>query len=286
MRGEFQFFVVCLLVVLNFASLAAQAEQAPPAAGQAQTAEQEEKEEQLKRLYEQVVQTTDLQRKLDLLNQMVAIDFNNTFALQERERVRQQLEALTAEQQEQMRLESQRADARKAAQEAYEAEDWQAAKEAYEKVLELDEEDEQARRRLTYVEAQLKSEAQLWWFKLILGILLLVGLLVGGYFWWTRRRPKLQVLAGPEVGRVFKLDKDEVSLGALESEVDFVFSDSERRISRQHCVISRAAKGYVITDFSTNGTLLNGEPIPYGEPVPLRRGDQISLADAVYIRFK
>ncbi len=85
---------------------------------------------------------------------------------------------------------------------------------------------------------------------------------------------------------MFKIDRNEITIGALESEVDVVLSDEERRISRQHCVISKEKKGYVLVDYSTNGTFINGEPAPYGEPMSLRRGDEISLADAVFLRFK
>jgi len=55
------------------------------------------------------------------------------------------------------------------------------------------------------------------------------------------------------------------------------------RLSRRHAVVEASALGHVLMDLgSTNGTLLNGQPVT--RPTPLRSGDRIELAEeAVFI---
>jgi FHA domain-containing protein len=101
----------------------------------------------------------------------------------------------------------------------------------------------------------------------------------------TRTR-ELEMLEGPQPGEVFRLEKDTTSLGALAAEADIVITDPFRKISRRHCEISRSGKYYFLADCSTNGTSINGKPVPKGEPVLLRRGDRISLTDDVVLRFR
>ena len=50
--------------------------------------------------------------------------------------------------------------------------------------------------------------------------------------------------------------------------------------------ITRSGSRYFLVDVSTNGTWINGRPAPAGEPILLRRGDLISIADDVVLRFR
>jgi FHA domain-containing protein len=97
---------------------------------------------------------------------------------------------------------------------------------------------------------------------------------------------ELEMIEGPQPGEVFRLEKDSTSLGALTSEADIVITDPFRKISRRHCEISRSGRYYFLADFSTNGTSINGKPVPKGEPVLLRRGDLIALTDDVVLKFR
>ena len=56
-------------------------------------------------------------------------------------------------------------------------------------------------------------------------------------------------------------------------ESDWVLGDPERTISKLHCRIDRSADGFLLTDMSTNGVFLNGDPQPVG------RGHARALAD-------
>lgn len=100
------------------------------------------------------------------------------------------------------------------------------------------------------------------------------------------RTRELEMIEGPQPGEVFALEKDTTSVGALASEADIVIADPFRKISRRHCEITRSGKHYFLADCSTNGTKINGKPVPRGEPVLLRKGDRIGLAADVVLRFR
>ncbi len=62
-------------------------------------------------------------------------------------------------------------------------------------------------------------------------------------------------------------------------ENDWVLPDSERFLSKQHCVLAFRTGLWQVSDLSTNGTFLNhdGEPIGRVEPRALRDGDRLRL---------
>jgi predicted component of type VI protein secretion system len=113
-----------------------------------------------------------------------------------------------------------------------------------------------------------------------LGVPLVKGLKGAG------RTRQLEMLEGPDPGEVFELKTEKTSLGAIAPEADVVITDPFRKISRRHCEIVRSNGRYFLTDCSTNGTTINGKAAPRGEPVLLRKGDRIALADDVVLRFK
>ena len=63
------------------------------------------------------------------------------------------------------------------------------------------------------------------------------------------------------------------------AECDWVLNDPDRALSKQHCVISRASDGFVLTDTSTNGVFVNGARLPLGrgQAVPLSDGHLLTL---------
>ena len=97
---------------------------------------------------------------------------------------------------------------------------------------------------------------------------------------------QLEMLEGPQPGETIRLEKETTSLGALPAEADWVIADPSRRISRRHCDISRDGRHYFLTDCSSNGTFINGKPAPKGEPVLLRKGDRIALAENIVLKFR
>ena len=121
----------------------------------------------------------------------------------------------------------------------------------------------------------------------VLGTVLL-GALAAAFVWFRRARrvSTLEMIEGPQPGDIFRLEKETTVIGALEKEADWPIVDLSRRVSRRHCEITKSGGRYFLVDVSTNGTWINGRPVPAGEPVLLRRGDLISIADDVVLRFR
>lgn len=84
---------------------------------------------------------------------------------------------------------------------------------------------------------------------------------------------RLLVVGGVHRGKVFRLDAAVATLGrAVENAVQF----PDRTVSRRHCRVSRRGGEWWIEDLgSTNGTLLNGEPLQ--AEAPLRPGDEVRM---------
>lgn len=87
--------------------------------------------------------------------------------------------------------------------------------------------------------------------------------------------PRLWVVGGVHRGKVFRVAGERVVVGrAPESDVQF----PDRSVSRRHCAIERDETGWRLKDLgSTNGTVVNGQPIEATGAVALREGDEIVL---------
>ena len=111
-------------------------------------------------------------------------------------------------------------------------------------------------------------------------VLLIVRVRKGG------RVRELEMIEGPMPGHVFPLKKETTLVGALEKDADIVINDPLRQLSRRHCEIARSGRHYFLTNYSTNGTWINGVEAPRNEPVLLRKGDRIELTEHVILRFR
>ena len=110
--------------------------------------------------------------------------------------------------------------------------------------------------------------------------------------WLRQRRAKeewgiLQGISGTYEGTLIPIRRDEdVVIGRDPEEADVIFETPE--ISRKHCSISYLGpeEGFLIADFSTNGTyVLGGDELPAGQPVQVPVGSRISLSNgkAVFV---
>jgi len=71
--------------------------------------------------------------------------------------------------------------------------------------------------------------------------------------------PRLEIVDGPEKGRVFPIQREETVIGRL-TYCDVMLA--QKNISRQHARVVRSANEYFLEDLdSTNGTFLNGKRV-------------------------
>ncbi|MBH0775507.1 FHA domain-containing protein [Nocardia bovistercoris] len=82
------------------------------------------------------------------------------------------------------------------------------------------------------------------------------------------------------------------SLDALLTRSRFVLGRStncdlqvdDEMVSREHCTLTHSRGQWYITDLDTpNGTAVNGEQIPAGQPVQLESGDAVQIGDAEFV---
>lgn len=92
---------------------------------------------------------------------------------------------------------------------------------------------------------------------------------------------RLVVVEGKLAGHEFTLARSSVVMGRGKQS-DIVLA--EQGISRQHASIQRDPQGWTLTDLgSTNGTLLNGQPLRAREPYLLRSGDRVTIGSYVLL---
>jgi DNA-binding response OmpR family regulator len=95
--------------------------------------------------------------------------------------------------------------------------------------------------------------------------------------------PLLVIKDGPQAGREWRIDRDEITLGRGE-ECDIVIAD--RQVSRVHLRVRRESLDFVLEDLgSKNGTFVNGKQVQEGVPVRLKDGDEIHVALAAQMVF-
>jgi hypothetical protein len=138
----------------------------------------------------------------------------------------------------------------------------------------------------TVVGRERERQRRRWWeFWGGIGVLVLAGLVAGFFLVWRRPRT-LEMIQGPVPGQVFVLRQPTTRVGAQSAEVDWTITDPRRRVSRHHLDVIRNGRHYFVIDHSTNGTFVNGRPLSKGEPVLLKRGDQLGLGGDIVLLFR
>ena len=96
-----------------------------------------------------------------------------------------------------------------------------------------------------------------------------------------KNRSLFTVLTGPEPGRIFALDADELVFGREEPAVGRIVDDG---LSRRHArVIARGGSTYIEDLGSTNGTFVGEQRL--AGPRKLDDGDRIALGQNVVVKF-
>lgn len=88
---------------------------------------------------------------------------------------------------------------------------------------------------------------------------------------------QLHVVAGQQAGTVWDLP-----IGAHEIGRSAALQLDDRRVSRVHARLVVTAEGATLSDHSTNGTTLDGQPVG-ADPVPLRPGQLVALGDSALV---
>ncbi len=94
------------------------------------------------------------------------------------------------------------------------------------------------------------------------------------------RRRSLRIAGeGPDTPAKFVVDRDLYVIGRDPERADGVVTFTDT-IGRAHCQIKWTGNGYAVTDLdSTNGTYVNGIALQPHQPVPIKGGDMLRLAD-------
>lgn len=104
---------------------------------------------------------------------------------------------------------------------------------------------------------------------------------------WNHKNPILEGLQGIYAGQRFELEKD-VTFGRDPNACNVVFPPEAKGVSKVHCriVLNVSGQRAVLMDCnSTNGTFLNGSPLPAGMSAVLQSGSVISFGGNNAFRF-
>jgi len=98
----------------------------------------------------------------------------------------------------------------------------------------------------------------------------------------ARKRYRLVVEAGGEIGTVYPLEAKEIYIGRDEAN-DIVIADPE--VSRHHACLRRSGETFIVEDLgSTNGTFVNSRQVT--APMQLESGSKIRLGPFVTLVFE
>ena len=93
---------------------------------------------------------------------------------------------------------------------------------------------------------------------------------------------KLVCVSGTYAGYDFEVkDGEQIVIGKDANVAQIVIDPSFKQVSRKHVGISfdAARDQYRVTDYSSNGTLIDGQKMDSGRTVFVHRGTVVSLAD-------
>ena len=253
-------------------------------------------------LMSQALTTTDPEQQMSLYGQVVQLDPSNAAAVQGFKEAQAKVQAAQAteqkseqaqinQQQDSQTREQQTTNSLVQAQSAFLGGHFAQASTALALAERLSPDNPMVRDLRSRINAASSLRSRLFFLGGGAGLLGLAGL----FALWMRRRglqrhPVLELTRGLDEGRHYALDKDVIRIGAVAQDGgqknDIVVRDIEHAISRFHCEIARKnGQLYVIDLKSSNGTTLGGKPLIPGQAALLRKGDRITLANSVEMRF-
>ncbi len=248
--------------------------------------QEKERREKVTRLIQAVFSTQDLREREKIYKEILQLDPYHSVAAQGLIETQAKLREQNSSTEQKLQDLKKKEEAIEQARRAYLGGDLQTAQSFLDVALALDPNDPEAKALLARIQSDVQTRRAKLIALIVVAAALAAGLIVFLFLKLRRRDAMLEMIEGPEPGAQFPLVQETTTFGSLESEVDYAIYDPSRRISRRHCSVVRTGKHYFLSDHSTNGTLVNGHPIPKGQPVLLHRGDQIALADDVVLRLR
>ena len=267
-----------------------------------QQADQQAKQQRIAALMGQALSTSDPQQQMALYGQVVQLDPSNPGAVQGFRDAQAKVQASTAQQQQQQlnavnqQQESQTREqqthaSRVQAQSAFLAGHLTQAASALALAQRLSPGNPMVQDLGQRIHSAQALRTRLYFLGGGVGLLGLLGALT---MWMRRRkqqsRPVFEVTRGIDQGQTYPLGKDLVKIGAVAQDGgqknDIVIQDVEHAVSRFHCEVARKNGQLYVTDLkSSNGTRVDGKSIEPGQPVLLRKGSVVTLANNVDLRF-
>ncbi len=95
-------------------------------------------------------------------------------------------------------------------------------------------------------------------------------------------KPLLVVEEGPDRGRQFSTDAVQFRVGRSSEKCDFILSDDDTAISREHFAVIRRGDAFLFMNLSRNGSTINGVK---AEQILLKNNDLIKVGLQTVIRF-
>jgi predicted component of type VI protein secretion system len=95
-------------------------------------------------------------------------------------------------------------------------------------------------------------------------------------------KPLLVVEEGPDRGRQYSTDSVQFRVGRSSDRCDFVLSDDDSAISREHFAVIRRGDAFLFTNLSRNGSTINGVK---ADQTLLKNNDLIKVGLQTVIRF-
>jgi hypothetical protein len=256
--------------------------------------------EEVQGLMKEALASDDPEEQARIYTKILLIDPNNTVAFQGRKDALAKMEQQETEEfqrteeenfliDQSLQTEQVRRTSLKNAESAFMRGDIDTAEFEIEKAKAVAPDDPEVQRMDILIQDRLSSRRRTTYILIGVGVLALIGLIAFIVIRMRRRDPYVEVISGPQKGKIIPIDNKLLKIGAVEEDGgdknDLALPDVERMISRFHCEIHRRGRKLFLIDVgSANGTFLERKQVEPGKPCPLKRGSRVDLAGTCALR--
>jgi len=258
-------------------------------------------QKEIAELIDRAVHSSDPQEQVMLYSRILELDPNNMVAYNGRKDAQDKLDALQAQQSQQQQKQQQeltlsqqneaaKREALQQAETAFLSYDIRAARSHLNIAKKIDPSDPEVQR----LDALITRQETLWLIKIIavivLGVLVVAGIVMLILRQRGPKQPYLEIVDGPDKGRRYLINQEVLHLGAVAEDGgnhnEVVIPDPLRSVSAFHCEVRQhEGRLYLLDCDSANGTFLNGRRIHPRQPVLLKKGARLRLAEGCTLRL-